>query len=168
MERKSTFCRGYSLLEVLIALLVFSIGLLGVAGMMVSAVKGNHQSYYRSQATYIADTIADGMRGNLAAVNGGNYNTGGYIDSFSGSNCTSCDAASLASRNLETWAGMAQTQLPGGAMSVECEQQGAPAFADAASSFNGICQIRLRWAEVGDAGQQADSTLSEFSWMVQP
>lgn len=162
--------RGFSLLEVLIALVVFSIGLLGLAAMMVSAVRGNHQAYHHSQATYVAEAVADGIRANLAAVNSGSYNTGGFISTYAGNPCSEgseCTPTQLAERDLQSWAAMAAERLPGGALSLNCNQRAAP-LVSASASFNGTCRILIRWAEVGDVGQQAESSLSQFSWLMQP
>ncbi|MFC3284188.1 type IV pilus modification protein PilV [Litchfieldella rifensis] len=46
--------RGFTLVEALIALLVLSFGLLGVAAMQLKAMQGAHVSYQRSLATVIA------------------------------------------------------------------------------------------------------------------
>lgn len=46
--------RGVSLIEVLVAALVLAIGLVGLAGLQLTAVKASHSSYYRSVATMIA------------------------------------------------------------------------------------------------------------------
>jgi len=170
MNRYMPRSAGYSLLEVLIALLVFSIGLLGLAGMMVSAVRGNHQAYHHSQATYVAESIADGLRANLAAVNAGTYNTGGFIATYAGSACapgSPCTSAQLAARDLQSWTAMAANLLPSGALNVQCEQRAAP-LVSADAGFNGVCQILVRWAEVGDVGQQDESSLPQFSWVIQP
>ena len=65
--------RGFSLLEVLIALLILSIGLLGLAGLQTFSVKFVHQSYQRTQATLQIYDIIDRMRANGVAVAAGNY-----------------------------------------------------------------------------------------------
>ena len=49
---------GFSLVEVLIAVLVFSIGLLGAGILNASAMKNTHNAYLRSQASFLADSIA--------------------------------------------------------------------------------------------------------------
>jgi type IV pilus assembly protein PilV len=157
---------GYTLLEVLIALLVFSIGLLGLAAMLVSAVKGNHQAYHHSQAVYVAEAMSDGLRANLAAVNGGTYNTGGFITTHGGNNCTVCNADQIAARDLASWARMANQRLPNGAISVQCN--GAAATGFTAAGYDGVCTLRVRWDETGDTGQSAESTQQTFTWMVQP
>lgn len=56
--------RGMTLVEALVALLVLCIGLLGVAGMQMQALRANHGAYLRSQATMLAQDIADRMRAN--------------------------------------------------------------------------------------------------------
>ncbi len=47
-------CRGFTLIEALVALLVLSIGLLGVAAMQLKALQGAHMGYQRSLASIIA------------------------------------------------------------------------------------------------------------------
>ena len=66
--------KGFSLIEVLVALLVLSIGLLGLAALQTTSLKYNTDSYTRTQATLLAYDIMDRMRSNLAAVSTGNYN----------------------------------------------------------------------------------------------
>lgn len=64
---------GFSLLEVLIAVLVLSIGLLGMAGLQLNSLKFNQTATTRSQATVLAYDIADRMRANRAVAKSGGY-----------------------------------------------------------------------------------------------
>ncbi len=59
---------GFSLLEVLIAIVITSIGLLGLAGMQATGLRNNHSAYHRSQATVLAYDIADRMRSNAGTM----------------------------------------------------------------------------------------------------
>lgn len=65
---------GFSLLEVLIALLVLAIGLLGLAALQNVGLRLNSQSYERTQATILIDDMIDRMRANSAGVTAGDYN----------------------------------------------------------------------------------------------
>lgn len=60
--------QGFTLLEVLIALVVFSIGLLGLASLQMTGLKLSHDSYLRSTANMLAMDIADRMRANPTEV----------------------------------------------------------------------------------------------------
>lgn len=157
---------GYTLLEVLIALLVFSIGLLGLAAMLVSAVRGNHQAYYRTQAVYTASAMAEGMRSNLAGVNDSAYDTDGFINSSPAQGCTVCTAAQVAERDLNNWTAMASQRLPNAAINIQCESDSTMSFP--AAGFDGVCTLQVQWSEVGDVGQQEDASTQVFSWMMQP
>jgi type IV pilus assembly protein PilV len=67
---------GFTLLEVLVAILVLSIGLLGLAGLMASSIRNNHSAYQRTQATWLAYDMIDRMRVNRAnaIATANNYN----------------------------------------------------------------------------------------------
>lgn len=66
---------GFTLLEVLVALLVLSVGLLGLAALQTFSLKLNHQAYERTQATLLIDDIIDRMRANPEGVKLGAYNS---------------------------------------------------------------------------------------------
>lgn len=73
---------GFSMIEVLVALLVLLIGLLGVVRMQLLSVQNNQGAYLRTQATYIASDMLDRMRANRA---GRNEDSGGaFIDRYEG------------------------------------------------------------------------------------
>lgn len=65
---------GATLVEVLVALLLLSIGLLGVAGLQINALQSNRSAAIRSQASVLAYSITDRMRANRNAALGGAYN----------------------------------------------------------------------------------------------
>ena len=65
---------GFTLLEVLVSMLVLSIGLLGLAGLLATNVRNNHSAYYRSQATWLAYDLIDRIRVNRQNAINGQYN----------------------------------------------------------------------------------------------
>jgi type IV pilus assembly protein PilV len=64
MKNSKRGARGFTLLEVLVALTILSIGLLGIAGLMMVSLKNNQSAVYRSQAAWLAYDIVDRMRAN--------------------------------------------------------------------------------------------------------
>lgn len=66
---------GFTLIEVLVALVVMSVGLLGLALLQQNAVAFNRDAYLASQATVLAYDIADRIRGNREAGRDGDYNS---------------------------------------------------------------------------------------------
>lgn len=57
--------RGLSLLEVLVAIVILSLGLLGMAGLQAASLRTSQGSFYRAQAAQYADDMAERMRANL-------------------------------------------------------------------------------------------------------
>jgi type IV pilus assembly protein PilV len=55
---------GFTMVEMLVALLALSIGLLGIAGLQLTGLRANLGASLRSQATYLAYDILDRMRAN--------------------------------------------------------------------------------------------------------
>ncbi|WFM70966.1 type IV pilus modification protein PilV [Halomonas sp. CKK8] len=62
--------RGFTLIEVLVALLVLSIGLLGVAAMQLKALQGAHAAYQRSIASLAAQDAQERLWAEVAAIPG--------------------------------------------------------------------------------------------------
>ncbi|MEO8019279.1 MAG: type IV pilus modification protein PilV [Pseudomonadota bacterium] len=97
--------RGATLIEVLVALLVLSIGLLGVAALQVSALQTNQSAHVRSQASVLAYDIADRMRANRAVALAGGYNVV-YTVTPTGTNLNQLD--------LQNWKTALANTLPTG------------------------------------------------------
>lgn len=99
---------GFTLLEVLIALLVLSIGLLGLAALQTVGLKFTHESYQRTQAVIQAYDMLDRIRANPGGRTATGYNNVslGSIPSLSGINCTGgtgCSPSQLATFDVSTW-----------------------------------------------------------------
>lgn len=55
---------GFSLIEILVTMVVLSIGLLGIAGLQASGLRNNHAAYTKTQATNLAMDMAERIRAN--------------------------------------------------------------------------------------------------------
>lgn len=85
---------GDLLIEVLIAVLVLGIGMLGVAAMQASALRNSQSSLQRSQAATQIHTILDAMRANRSAALSGSYALSRTCDVPSGSGLAGTDISS--------------------------------------------------------------------------
>ena len=94
-------------MEVLVALAVLSIGLLGMAGMQLFSMKSSHNAYLQSQASFFAYDLIDKMRANPTGFNSGTYDS--TLTNIPGTftNCQSTTAActplQLATFELTQW-----------------------------------------------------------------
>lgn len=62
--------RGFSLLEVMVTLVIVSLGLLGISALIANSLKYNQSAYARTQATWFANQIIDEMRANRTTAEG--------------------------------------------------------------------------------------------------
>jgi len=68
MSRQSgSRARGFSIVEAMVALVVMSVGMLGIAGLYVSSLKAGRTAILRTQAVNLASDIADRIRANRIA-----------------------------------------------------------------------------------------------------
>lgn len=88
--------RGVSLIEILVTILVMSVGLLGLAALQGLSLQAGQAAYYRTQATNLAYEVADFARLNRSAA----MNT--------------CNMPVLAS-----WQNFVATQMPNGALAFQ-------------------------------------------------
>ena len=165
---------GFSLIEVMIAVLVFSIGLLGVAGLLVIATSADHGAYQRTQVAYLAQNMSDRMSANLVGVWGGSYNNPSYPVA-SGPNCLSgCTPAQLAAHDQWRWSQQLNTFLPNPRATIACTAAGAGYLPTAANlamrpPYGGTCNMTITWSDrgFGDSGGR-DTQDQTFAWSFQP
>lgn len=121
--------RGVSLIEVLVSVVVLSIGLLGVAAMQSIALRGGQSSFESSQVTMQTSAILEAIRANRP--NALAYNTGGMICA------TPAAGGTLAQDDISNWiASLKQTVGSGDADATTCGQiAGCPA----------ACVITVQW-----------------------
>lgn len=143
---------GFTLLEVLIALLVLSIGLLGLAALQTLGLKFNHQSYQRTQAVFQAYDMIDRIRANPTAKSSGSYNNValGAIPSLTGIDCnTSCTPTELATFDINRWNSANSTSLAQGQGAI-CRGTFGGVFGDDLTSCTvggNIFRVGLSWLE---------------------
>jgi type IV pilus assembly protein PilV len=98
---------GFTIVEVLVSLVILSIGLLGIAKLVLYSAHSNDSAYLRSQATQLAYEILDNMRANPTAATAGNYNTtltaAAINPGYSCLNAACPVAANLAAYDLYVW-----------------------------------------------------------------
>jgi type IV pilus assembly protein PilV len=95
---------GFSLIEVLVALVIFSIGALGLGKLMMVSVKSNGTAYMRSQATALGYAMLDTMRANRAEAlkgTGSGYSVPALTNvAPSGATGLDCSTAACTSQQL--------------------------------------------------------------------
>lgn len=159
---------GFTLMEVLVALVVLSVGLLGLAALQATGTRYIHGSYLRSQVVVQAYDMADRMRVNLPGVKAGAYNNMSGIPS-SHPNCSgnssanNCTATEMAQFDLWHWNTTNAALLPSGTGSVVVAT-GVGGCAVA----NCICTITINWNEIDDGVPVAKSFSTTFQPFSQP
>ena len=113
MQEKMKRQLGFSLIEVLIALIVMSVGMLGIAGLYVQSLQAGRTSMFRHQAVALAGDVADRIRANPTAGAAYTDNTG--ADNSCVNANVDCDAASMALHDVFLWKQQAGESLPGSA-----------------------------------------------------
>ena len=149
-----TKAEGFTLIEILVAVLVLSIGVLGLIAMESLALKTNQSAYHRSQATLLVYDLADRIRANKDAVS--------TYETFSPSSTLSCVASSpcnsssdFAKRDLFLWEQKVEEVFPGG-----------NAVSWSVSSVSDDVTIALRWDDDRDGTVTANDPL--FSTTFRP
>ncbi len=97
---------GFTLVEVLVATVVLSLGLLGLAGMQTASMRYNQDAYLRSQAVAVANDIIDRMRTNQNGVIAGHYDAVDSRNDIPGDQgCADapCTAEQIASQDIREW-----------------------------------------------------------------
>jgi len=130
---------GFSLVEVLITLVIMSVGMLGIAGLYVQSMQAGRTSMFRHHAVTLAGDVADRIRANPTAAIA-------YVDPVGAdNNCVTggvdCTPAEMAANDVLLWKAQAQDTLPGGDVAI--------VFTAAAGVTPASYQISVNWTEPG-------------------
>ena len=158
--------RGFLLIEVLVSIVIISIGLLGMAGLHAVAVAKGGSSLLRSKATALGYAMADRVRVNLVASSAGSYFSMTPASGLSDPGCISvnCTPAQLAVSDYVEWSADVGSSLPQGA-GVVCVTgtPSAPAYDGAGT----VVVVKVFWSEKS-CPLQGGTRICVFSTPVRP
>lgn len=166
--------RGATMIEVLIAILIFSVGLLGIASTQTMGLTNTQSALNRSIATQLAYDLVDIMRLNQDVVELGAFANGGLFDSYQTisnagvqnpsnyalvDDCNDatkgCTAVQLAQTELESWRQKIVRSLPDGQARV-----------DLANAAEGLFTVVMTWKDIksGAAIEANDAAIADAGY----
>lgn len=159
---------GFNLLEILIAIVVLSVGLLGLASLQMQGSDSTNGAYYRSQASLIANELAERMHINRSAVDNNDYAAINIINSQDFINNTpapracdthlnvtalDCNSTEMATFDIYHSVSNINDRLPTGTLTITCNDIDN---ADADVCSNGsVHTINVSWNDVDDGNTVA-------------
>jgi type IV pilus assembly protein PilV len=141
---------GFTLVEVLVTLVILSVGLLGIAALHTASLRNNLDSALRSQASALAADVADRMRGNRNAALDGDYNL-----ALTDATPALTGTPSLAQRDLNAWRTLLAQMLPNGTGAV------------ALDPVTDVCLITVQWGERARQGEGTAVATMSFETRTQ-
>jgi type IV pilus assembly protein PilV len=167
---------GFSLVEVLVALVVLSVGLLGIAKMQALALSSTSSARMRSLAALEASSLASTMRADRAywmnvkadpAVTFANGAISGKKDATLQANATCpCTPPQVAYNDLQEWVTNVSKQVPNVTGGVNCTIDAAVPPGAPVS-----CTISLSWSEnqvISNAQQAGAAVAVAYKLFVNP
>lgn len=127
---------GFSLVEIMVSLVVLSVGLLGISAMLITSLKNAQASSAQNQATIQAGTMMDVLRSNKPSAIVGQYNLNQYT-------CTRPSADNPIGAEQARWI----TSL---------QQQVSPTACGRIRCSSLTCEVSIRWDDSrGTGGSEA-------------
>jgi type IV pilus assembly protein PilV len=129
--------QGFTLIEVLIALIIMSVGMLGIAGLYVHSMQAGRTSLFRHHAVTLAGDIADRIRANPRAAA---LYAGGPADNNCVDGGVDCTPGEMAANDIFLWQQQAADTLPTGQVFIVFNNAPTPP----------TYQITVQWTEPGE------------------
>jgi type IV pilus assembly protein PilV len=136
-DRRVRFARGFSLVEALVALVVLSVGLLGIAALYVSALRFGRTALLRSDAVTLAGDMVDRIRANSSGGSSYALAAGAANTAVAACSTGGCTAAQMATTDKAQWTALLARSLPAGTGTVAVDATTSPA----------TYTITVRWTE---------------------
>lgn len=135
---------GVSMVELLVSLLIFTFGMLGLAGLQTRTLTFNQSSLFRSQASALTDDILDRMRSDR------NNATLGRWDVAIGTASSAMSNTLFYEIDSKDWKTQVEALLPSGKASIVTET--------AAGADAGVVTITIQWDDTRGAGATPGAT----------
>jgi type IV pilus assembly protein PilV len=145
-NRSADSCGGFTLIEMLVAVVVLSVGLLGLASLQALSLRTNDGAYYRTQAAQLGYDILERMRSNTIEALTLDYDTAGD-GTFGGA---AAGPGAIATADVLEWQGLIDTLLPGGGVVSE----GDIACVNPAAGIT-TCTVTIQWDDSRSGGAAA-------------
>ncbi len=144
---------GFSLIEVLVSVLLLSVGLIGVAGLQAASLSNNQSSFMRSQATALVYDFADRMRSNVSGANLAYYNPASAAINTACTTTVGCTPQQMAQHDIAEWRANLTNYLPLGQGFIcidSTPNDGASALAPACDGTGTQFVIKVWWDDNRD------------------
>jgi type IV pilus assembly protein PilV len=175
-------CAGFSLIEVMVALIVCSIGLLGLAKMESLALSSTNVAGFRAIAAIEASSLAAAMHADPGYWAGGfapaittvTFDSSGVLQILGGlptaptagcltAGASSCTPGAMAAYDVQRWAYDLKGALPAYLATIVCSTTGFPV----------TCTVKLQWTESAVAANARQTNIaalapSTYTLFVQP
>jgi type IV pilus assembly protein PilV len=129
---------GFSLVEVLITLVIMSVGMLGIAGLYVQGMQAGRTAMFRHHAVNLAGDVADRIRANPRAAAAYTDEDGANNDCVLGG--IDCNPGEMAAHDIFLWKAQAAESLPGGDVTIVLDNAVIPP----------MYSITVSWTEPGE------------------
>ena len=142
---------GFSLVELLVTIIIVSVGVLGVASLQMRSLQQNREAFFRAEASYLANGMMDRIRANPQAV----YSLTIAQTPIAATSCvfSSCTSAQMAIYDMAQWQCSIRSVDAAGANYSICSQLGMTGalplgsgrVTESATTAN-LFQVEVRWA----------------------
>jgi type IV pilus assembly protein PilV len=163
---------GYLMIEVMTALVVFSVALIGLLALQLNSSASTQSSSYRSMATNYANDLFDKMRANKDGVLNNNYigatatnNSCRSVNFNSTNTAASCTSAQMAADDMKEFNSQVAATLPQGAAVVcldSAQAQGTPTTPNC-DGLGNLYVVKIFWK---DTRGKAIGTNSGYSQVI--
>jgi type IV pilus assembly protein PilV len=118
--------RGFSLVESMVALVVLSVGLLGIAALYVSALRFSRNALLRSDAVTLAGDMADRIQANASGGSAYALAAGATNAAVSACATNGCTATQMATTDKAQWKALLAQALPAGTGTIAVDTTTTP------------------------------------------
>ena len=158
--------KGIGLIEILITIVLLSIGFLAAAQMQMQGMRFSQSAYFQSQAYFLTSDMIDRMRANFEGVKAGHYDGAATSSEKVSPGCDQilCSPKQLAQQDIFDWSAKLYS-MQGDANFIASLPSSEPvsALGTVNDLGDGIYEVRMSWSEVIDGEETPSFVLMNFA-----